>query len=255
MGPPSHPALLDLDRSQTPPTGACNTYQKACVVLARLTHVDLAADEGSQMYRVLIADDHDLVRDGLISLIERGAPEMTMSAVGDLASARRALSGAVEPFDIVLLDLRMPGMRGYEDVADLIRDFPGTKVVLFSGLASASDIFNALEGTVAGFIPKTLPGMAVVSALRLIASGQRYFPADAVGLLARDHSANRSTLSRREFDVLFELRQGRANKEIGRNLGIEEPTVKLHIRSLCAKLEAKNRTDLVLKALERRIID
>jgi two-component system nitrate/nitrite response regulator NarL len=207
------------------------------------------------MVRVLIADDHDLVRDGLISLLERGAPEMAASAVGDLASARRALGGAREPFDIVLLDLRMPGMRGYSDVSELVCDFPDTKIVLFSGSASASEIFKALDGRVAGFIPKTLPGTAVVSALRLIASGQRYFPADAVGLLARDHAANNYALSRREFDVLAELRQGRANKEIGRNLGIEEPTVKLHIRSLCTKIEAKNRTELVLKAMELRLID
>ncbi len=198
--------------------------------------------------RILLADDQDLVRDAVSALITRDSPGASIKSVGNLPAVIEELSVGSQ-YSVVVLDLRMPGMSGVEDAVELSKRFPSCPIVLMSGVATKHDVHCALRGGLGGFLPKTLPGRSLVSALLLIVSGERYFPVDSLSGSAGDEESARFGLSPRELEVLAQLRRGSANKEIARALGIEESTVKLHLRSMCAKLNAKNRTDIVIKTM------
>ncbi|GIK99113.1 MAG: DNA-binding response regulator [Alphaproteobacteria bacterium] len=202
--------------------------------------------------QILLADDHVLVRDALKSYIERLAEDATVHAVSSFPEAY-AVAQREAGLELIVLDLRMPGMNGLDGLKRMRALRPNTPVVIMSGLARQQDISEALEAGAAGFFPKTLNGPALVSALRLVLAGERFVPStDHAAANTREtqpESESTSSLTVREREVLELLTKGLSNKEIARQLDLQEVTIKLHVRGICRKLGAKNRTQAALLAV------
>lgn len=198
--------------------------------------------------RVLLADDHDLVRDAISSMLSQHDETIDVTVAEDLQSAL-AKCRSEDAFDLVILDLNMPGMSGLTGIRQMV-DTSRSPVMLMSGSARPEDVQAALELGAQGFVPKTLAGKALINAVRLVAAGETYVPISFL----RESSFDQSALTPRELQVLGQLRHGVGNKEIARNLGITETTVKLHLRNIGEKLDAKNRLEIAIKAIDRGII-
>jgi DNA-binding NarL/FixJ family response regulator len=203
--------------------------------------------------RILLADDHVLVRDALKSYIERLADDAAVIVASSFPEAF-ALAERDTALDLVILDLRMPGMNGLQGLTRMRGLRPSTPVVIISGLARPQDITDAMAAGAAGFFPKTLNGAALVSAVRLVLAGERFVPStDHAGSgadgEARVEDEATSSLTTREREVLDLLTKGMSNKEIARQLELQEVTIKLHVRGICRKLGAKNRTQAALRAV------
>ena len=204
--------------------------------------------------KVLLADDHDLVRDGMIAILSRDDPTIQISSVENLDAALDLLEK--ESFDVILLDLRMPGMRGLSGITRVRELYPDLPIVLLSGSVSKPDVDEAYGLGIRGFVPKTLAGKALVNALRVVVAGERYVPSTMIRDPREQETIEKAagTLSPREAQVLQRLSHGASNKEIARALSIQETTVKLHLRNLSDKLSARNRTEIVIRAMEKGLI-
>lgn len=199
--------------------------------------------------RVLIADDHDLLRDTLVLFLQaQGDIEVSQSA--DLKGAHKLIE-TEDKFDLVLLDLNMPGMNGLDGLKSTLTMNGGQRVALLSGEATREIAESALEAGAAGFVPKTLPAKSMVNAVKFMAMGEQYAPIDFMTALdsAPEHPLA-DKLSQRELQVLKGLTEAKSNKEIARDLDITEPTVKLHMKTLYRKIGAANRTQAALIARE-----
>jgi DNA-binding NarL/FixJ family response regulator len=198
--------------------------------------------------RVLIADDHDLLRDVLRSYLEAESG-FDVALACDVADALKQIAGN-PPFDVTLLDFSMPGMNGYEGLAAVRAASGGRPVAIMSGAAPAGAAERALEHGAAGFLPKTLAARSMVNAIRFMASGERYIPIEMLRGASGDAASQPfdGRLTPRETQVLRALCEGKANKEIARDLELREPTVKLHVKLLCRKLGARNRTHAAMLA-------
>lgn len=195
--------------------------------------------------RILIADDHELLRDMLIAYLTAEGG-FVVSAVADVAAAASALTAPA--FDLVLLDYQMPGMNGFAGLEAIIAAAAPTPVALMSGSAPPDVAEQALQRGAAGFLPKTLPARSVVNAIRFMAAGEVYLPLDLARGAQHPVEAFDGQLSPRERQVLGGLCQGKSNKEIALDLGLREPTIKLHVKLVCRKLDARNRTHAAMIA-------
>ncbi len=204
--------------------------------------------------RLLLADDHDLLRDTLVMFLSREPDISAVISVKDLTAALEAMQ-TKGPFDLVLLDFGMPGMAGLEGLKTALARAKGQRIALISGIATREVAKAALAMGAAGFLPKTLPAKALADAVRMMARGRRFAPLD----LMPDHRPNPTQhpiaerLSKREMQVLEGICAGKANKEIARTLGLMEPTVKLHVKTLYRKIGAANRTQAAMIAKEAGI--
>lgn len=200
--------------------------------------------------KLLIADDHDLVRDTIAAYL-RAEGVTTVRTGATLADALRAM--AAEAFDLVLLDYQMPGMNGLEGLSQAIAAAEGRPVALLSGSTSLDLADAALRAGAVGFVPKTMAAAAMVSAIRLMASGGTFAP---LGLLHSETAGAEAAanLTRREADVLRGICEGKSNKEIARDLDLQEVTVKLHVKTLSRKLGAKNRTHAAMIARDAKML-
>lgn len=199
--------------------------------------------------RILIADDHDLLRDTLKLYLENETGLEPVTAK-DLPEAL-SLMAADGPFDLVLLDYGMPGMNGLEGLKAALAVNGSTKVALMSGIAPREIAEAALALGAAGFLPKTLPAKTLANAVRFMAMGEKYAPIDfmtAPPPEAEVMNPMAEGLSPRELQVLEGLCAGKSNKEIARDLGVMEPTVKLHVKTLYRKIGAVNRTQAAVLA-------
>jgi DNA-binding NarL/FixJ family response regulator len=198
--------------------------------------------------KILIADDHGLLRDTLTMFLEGEGGMDTMTAA-NLDGALDALD-ANGPFDLIILDYNMPGMSGLTGLKKALAYNGGQKVALMSGVATRSIAEEALSYGAAGFVPKTLSAKSLVNAVRFMAMGEQYAPIDF--MTAEDEAAAPNPLaeklSRREMQVLEGLSKGKSNKEIARDLDLQEPTIKLHVKTLYRKIGAGNRTQAALIA-------
>ena len=197
--------------------------------------------------RLLIADDHDLLREMLRDLLA-GTGDFEVESACDVDDACRLVEQK-EAFDLIMLDWQMPGMNGMEGLRRLRRAAPCARVAIISGTGRRDVMDSVLGAGASGFLPKTLHPDELLRAVRTILDGTCYVPTEIAGssgegeiLLAR--------LSAREAEVLERLTQGKSNKEIARDLDIREPTVKLHVKTLFSKIGAANRTQAAMIAKE-----
>lgn len=199
--------------------------------------------------KVLIADDHELVLDTLTAFLE-ASDGIVPTTAPDLETAQRKII-AEGPFDLVLLDLNMPGMNGLSGLESCIAMEHAVHVALLTGDSSRDLAEKVLELGAAGFVPKTLPAKSLVNAIRFMAMGEQYLPA---GFMSAEQAVTEHPLAKklteREQQVLKGLTEGKSNKEIARDLDLSEPTIKLHVKTLYRKIGVSNRTQAALAARE-----
>lgn len=205
----------------------------------------------SEVMSVLVADDHDIVRDAVAHVIsnELGVPVKTAK---DKASVLEAIA-EFGPFSVLLLDIAMPGMASPSSVEDIVKANDPGAVVVFSGLVDEVFVRQSILNGARGYIPKTLPLKSLCSTLKLIASGQIFVPFSVAEPQSVDIKAPR--LSEKELSVLRLLVKGQTNKEIARALDSTEVRIKMHLRSICSRLNAKNRTQAALIAEQSGIVE
>ena len=200
--------------------------------------------------RILIADDHDLLRETLsMFLASEGSIDAALASTLDAALD---LIHSEEKFDLIMLDYNMPGMAGLNGLKRAMEASGGSPVALMSGVASRSVAEEALAFGAAGFVPKTLAAKTLVNVVRFMAMGEKYAPIDFMTADDPTVAPNplAQKLSRRELQVLEGLSKGKSNKEIARDLDLQEPTIKLHVKTLYRKIGAANRTQAALIAKE-----
>jgi len=202
--------------------------------------------------KLLIADDHNLVRDALVSHITRDNPDTIVLEAASFDEAYDLIN-TQSGIDLVLLDICMPGMGDLSVVTELTTNMPKLPVALISGTIDPDMIEKTFACGARGFIPKTIHGKALLSVLQLIISGEKYIP-DILLQPRQKEDDNHYDLSVRELQVLEQLVQGQPNKRIAQRLHIEETTVKLHLRSIFRKLKVHNRTEAVILAIRANIV-
>jgi DNA-binding NarL/FixJ family response regulator len=197
-------------------------------------------------------DDHEIVREGLESLL---ALEPDLDVVGSVSSGPEALAvceGENAPH-VVLLDLRMPGMDGFEVLARLREKHPDVRVLVLSSQDGDEAIFRALEAGAAGYLLKKTKRAELADAIRKAMKGSIKPTGEVARRLAERERS--SPLSPREVEILSHVARGARNKDIGATLGISESTVKNHMNTILIKLGADDRTEAVTLGLQRGIID
>jgi DNA-binding NarL/FixJ family response regulator len=203
--------------------------------------------------RVLVVDDHPVVREGLVSVLE-DQPEIEV--VGSLDSAEQAVAqiGRLRP-DIVLLDLELPGMDGVTAIPRLLAAHPSTGVIVFTAYDAEERVLGALRAGARGYLLKGASGQEIGQAIRAVQSGGSHLaPRVASTLLAQMQTPNKPVLSPREREVLQLVADGLPTKQIARALNITERTVKFHVASLMRKLDADNRAQMVAVAAQRGLL-
>ena len=200
--------------------------------------------------RILIVDDHYVVRMGLAALVET---EPDLQVVGEAANGREAveLFSKLNP-DLVLMDVRMPVADGIEATRKICSLSPGARILMLTTYDGDDDIYKALQAGAGGYVLKNSTRESLIPALRAVAVGQRWIPQEVASRLAGRKMFEE--LTSREVEVLKQLATGRANKEIADVLKISEYTVKDHLKSILGKLHVADRTEAVTAALQRGII-
>jgi DNA-binding NarL/FixJ family response regulator len=200
--------------------------------------------------RVLVVDDHPVVRMGLGSML---GSQKGITVVGMVASGGEALTSLpkLRP-DVVLMDLRMPEMDGVDAIVALRAAEPAVKILVLTNYQMDEDVFNALQAGALGYLVKSAPQEDVINAIRTVNQGKAYIPPAIAAKLAERIS--HSALSPREVEVLQCVAKGLTNKEIGSLLFISDKTARNHVISLMAKLEAKDRTEAVTIGIRKGLI-
>ena len=198
--------------------------------------------------RILIADDHDLLRDTLVAFLE-SAEGFEAETAADFQGAMAAMD-ARGPFDLVLLDLNMPGMNGFEGLETALARGGDQKVALITGNATREIAEKALALGAAGFLPKTLSAKSLINAVRFMEMGEQYVPINFMQAQEEEKHPFAEKLAEREMQVLKGLTEGKSNKEIARDLDLTEPTIKLYLKTLYRKIDVNNRTQAALVARE-----
>jgi DNA-binding NarL/FixJ family response regulator len=205
---------------------------------------------GAQEIRLLLADDHLVVRVGLRSLIEMQPDMMVVAeAAGGVA--------AVEAFakyrpDVTLMDLRMPDLSGPDATAAIRKQFPHARVLVLTTFDNDEDIHRALEAGAAGYLLKNTEGTPLLATIRAVHAGTYHLPAHLAARLTQRRAA--PELSPRELEVLLLIVKGQSNKEIAASLGLAENTIKNHVKMILEKLGAADRTQAATTALQRGIL-
>jgi DNA-binding NarL/FixJ family response regulator len=205
------------------------------------------------MIRLLIADDHPVVRDGLRGML---ANEADFEVVGEAASGTEAvLLTERERPDVVLMDLQMPGVDGATATAEITERFPGTRVLVLTTYDTDADILRAVEAGATGYLLKDAPRERLFPAIRSAARGETVLaPTVATRLVNRMRVPAEEALTSREIEVLGLVARGSSNADVAASLFISEATVKTHLLHIFGKLGVDDRTAAVVSALERGII-
>jgi two-component system, NarL family, response regulator len=200
--------------------------------------------------RVLVADDHPVVRHGLVALIDH---QPDMCVVAEVGNGREAIEQyAAQQPDVVLMDLRMPELDGVEAIAAIRAASPQARIVVLTTYDSDEDIYRGLRAGAQGYLLKDAPAGELLSAIRAVAAGQKRIPAEVAAKLAERMTS--PELTARELEVLRLVVTGQSNKEIGAALAIAEGTVRAHLNSIFQKLDALDRTHAVTIALRRGLV-
>lgn len=200
--------------------------------------------------RILIADDHNLVRETIASFLGSSDGITAVETAATLPEALSATEGEYI-YDLVLLDYDMPGMNGLAGLEKMKKAVGKVPVAILSGTASPSVAQAAIEAGAMGFVPKTLASKSMVSAVKFMAMGEVYAPFEFMQQVQEQAVGN---LTERETAVLKGLCEGKSNKEIARDLDLQEVTIKLHVKTLSRKLEARNRTHAAMIAKDMNLV-
>jgi DNA-binding NarL/FixJ family response regulator len=207
----------------------------------------------SEPLRILLADDHPVVRAGLAGML---SAEPDLEVVGEAADGAEAvtLATSLHP-DLVLMDLRMPSLDGAAATARIVSEVPGTRVIVLTTYDTDADIVRAVEAGATGYLLKDTPRAELASALRAAARGETVLaPPVAARLVTRMRRPNVDALTPRETEVLRLVARGLTNAQIGQTLFIGEATVKTHLLKIFSKLGVDDRTRAVTVAMERGIL-
>ena len=213
----------------------------------------------AEQIKILIADDHPVVREGLIAMIRR---EPDFMVVGEAINGLEAVNKAKElKPDVVLMDLRMPELDGVEAIRQVSAVEPNTKFIILTTYSDDEYIFRGIEVGARAYLLKDAPREDLFKAIRAVYRGESliqpvvaYKVLDRFAALSRQAQAPAEVLSEREIEVLRLMAKGYANKEIAAQLHITDSTVKTHVSSIFQKLNAKDRTEAVMQAVKRGII-
>jgi two-component system, NarL family, nitrate/nitrite response regulator NarL len=198
--------------------------------------------------KVLLADDHDLVRETLAVYLMR-EPGIEISTAADFQTVTKKIKSEGQ-FDLVLLDYNMPGMNGLQGLAKALELTNGRPVAIISGSAKRIVAEEALAAGAMGFLPKSMAARSLIHAIRFMAAGEKYAPIDFMSTKEGNDNPLAAQLTKREIEVLNGLMKGHSNKEIARDADLQEVTVKLHVKTLCRKIDARNRTHAAMIAKE-----
>ena len=201
---------------------------------------------------VLIADDHRLVLD-ILSLYLSAQIDISVKTASDVEAAAELLK-TDGSFDVILLDYNMPGMHGLKGLDRIMRLNAPKPVAILTGNPTRRMMDEALEAGAAGILPKTMPAKSLANAIRFIHAGETYMPLSLMRDEMNSSSSNGGPLSAREMTVLAFLGEGKQNKEIANELTLSEATIKMHVKSICKKLDANNRTHAVINARDMGLV-
>jgi DNA-binding NarL/FixJ family response regulator len=200
--------------------------------------------------RVLVADDHPVVRTGLAAVIAQ-EPDLELVAQAENGEHAVALFREHQP-DVVLMDLRMPVLDGIEAIRAITSAFPAARILALTTYEGDADIRRALEAGARGYLLKDMLLTDLITAVRNVWHGDRVIPTTVAARLAE--FPERSDLTERELEVLQLVARGLSNKEVARTIGRTDETVKIHLKNIFAKLSVADRTEAVTVALGRGLI-
>jgi two-component system, NarL family, response regulator DevR len=213
-------------------------------------------DDEHHQTAILIVDDHELIREGLRTLLD-GEPDMQVIGEAKTANEGLALTRRLEP-DVVVLDVRLPDRQGIEICGELRALSPNSRILVCSGLSEGSALMEAARAGADGFVSKEGPNAEIVDAVRRVAQGAAVVGADSAAAIFRharsspNETSKLALLTEREREVLGLLTLGLTNREIASRLFISEKTVRNHVSSLLRKLELRHRTEAALFAAPLR---
>lgn len=202
--------------------------------------------------KLLVADDHAMILD-MFEMYAENLPDVVLAKASDFHKAMDLILKD-GPFDIVLLDYNMPGMNGLEGLSKALEHNGGKPVGILTGNATPRMVDEVLEKGGSGVILKSASLRSLTNTIRFMAAGETYVPMDLMNERNAVRDAMDSPLSDREYSVLWPLADGMSNREIGAALGLAEPTVKMHVQSICRKLGVNNRTQAVVTARNLNLI-
>ena len=209
------------------------------------------SDLRSTPIRILIVDDHPVVLAGLTSML---GTQAGVEVAGSASGGEDALEMLrTKPADVVLLDLRMPGMNGIDTLHALKRAKINARVIILTSFETDEDIYRAVQAGAQGYLLKDAPQSDMLEAIRTVHAGRRYFPRHSAARLAE--RMMRTNLTARELEVLQMLARGLTNKQIGSALDISGNTVRNHVNSVIEKLEVSDRTEAATTAIHRGLIE
>jgi DNA-binding NarL/FixJ family response regulator len=204
----------------------------------------------AQPIRVLSADDHALLREGIAAVID-GQPDMVMVAQASTGRDAIQLFREHRP-DVTLMDLRMPDIGGIEAMTAILAEFPEARILMLTTFEGDVEIHRSLAAGARGYLLKTMPPKELVEAIRQVHAGGKRIPREVAAQLA-EHIAD-ERLTQREIAVLQHVAGGNRNRDIAERLAISEETVKVHVKHILEKLGASDRTAAVTIAVRRGII-
>lgn len=201
--------------------------------------------------RILVVDDHPMLREGVMAVIES---QSGLEIAGEATNGTEAIEAfrRLRP-DITLMDLQMPGVGGIQAIETIRSEFPDARIIVLTTYAGDVQAFHALRAGASGYLLKSTLRKELIDTVRKVHGGRKHIPPEIAEQIAF-HAADES-LSERETGVLRLVSAGRANKEIARQLSISEETVKAHLKNIFAKLGVTDRTEAVITAAKRGIIE
>lgn len=206
--------------------------------------------------KFLLADDHTLFREGIKLILNKLQPDVEVFEAETLAETQEKIEQE-GPFDLILLDLKMPGATGLDSVERIVKTAQEQPVVVISGAYRRADVLSCIGKGAAGFIPKTLGGQAMVNAINLVLNGEKFIPSVICSsepeetLLEYGDTSIFDDLTVREREVLQYLADGNSNKIIASILSLQEVTVRAHLKGVFRKMGVSSRTQAVSMALRR----
>jgi two-component system NarL family response regulator len=200
--------------------------------------------------RIMLVDDHPAFRKGMAALVE-SEPDLTV--VAETGDGRHAVELYRQELpDVVLMDLRLPGMGGVEAILAIRKEFPQARVIVLTTFDTDEDIYRAIQSGAKSFLLKDTPDDELAATIRAVYAGAQKLPPKVAGRLAARQQ--RAELSHRELEVLRLLVKGRSNKEIAATMFVSEDTVKAHLKTLFVKLRVQDRTQAAINAVRHGIV-